>query len=249
METAIVSPAQHFDQLVNSRRATRAYDQTCEFDHSAVERGLDRARLAPSSSNMQLWEFYRVRDPKKMETLSAICLGQKSATTANELVVFVVRLDKFRPRAAHNLAAVKAQFAVNNDLHPKLKKRTLKYYQKLMPQLYFNDPLRIWGSLKRMLLFFAALGKPMVRQANGTDMRIVGHKSCALAAMTFMFSMEAEGYSSCPLEGVDTLRIKRFLGLPYKAEICMVVSTGKAVPEGIYGDRIRVPREEVVFEV
>jgi nitroreductase len=249
METAILSPAQHFDALVNTRRATRAYDQNIDFDHAAVARGLERATLAPSSSNMQLWEFYRVRDPKKLEELAALCLGQKSATTASELIVFVVRLDKFRSRAAHNLKAVQAQFEHNTEISPKLKKRTLHYYKKLMPQLYFNDPLRIWGALKRTLLFFAALGKPMVRQSNGTDMRIVGHKSCALAAMTFMLSMQAEGYSSCPLEGVDTLRIKRFLGLPYKAEVCMVVSTGKGLQEGIYGDRIRVPKEEVIFEV
>jgi nitroreductase len=77
----------------------------------------------------------------------------------------------------------------------------------------------------------------------------VVHKSAALAAQTFMLSMTAEGYDTCPMEGFDSKRIKRFLGLPRGAEINMVVSCGPGRPEGIYGARLRVPEREVVFEL
>jgi nitroreductase len=80
-------------------------------------------------------------------------------------------------------------------------------------------------------------------------MRIVVHKSAALAAQTFMLSMKAEGYDSCPMEGFDSARVKKFLKLPSGAEICMIVSVGTAKPEGIYGKRVRIPKEQVIFEI
>ncbi len=76
-------------------------------------------------------------------------------------------------------------------------------------------------------------------------MRIVAHKSAALAAQTFMLSMAAEGYDTCPMEGSDTLRIKKILNLPLSSEINMVISCGIRKPEGVYGERFRIPFEEV----
>jgi nitroreductase len=91
--------------------------------------------------------------------------------------------------------------------------------------------------------------QPIPREVTAADMRVVVHKSVALAAQTFMLSMQAEGYDTCPMEGFDSRRVKKFLGLPRAAEITMIVSVGTAKPEGIYGKRIRIPNEEVIFEI
>jgi nitroreductase len=72
------------------------------------------------------------------------------------------------------------------------------------------------------------------------------HKSCALAAQTFMLSMTAEGYDTCPMEGFDSDKVKKFLNLPRAAEICMIVSVGKAAKDGVFGQRVRVPKEEII---
>jgi nitroreductase len=90
--------------------------------------------------------------------------------------------------------------------------------------------------------------KPFYRTGGLAKQRIVVHKSCALAAQTFMLSIAAEGFDSCPLEGFDELRVKKTLGLPRGAEICMIVAVGKGTNEGVYGPRFRVPNEEVIFE-
>ena len=79
------------------------------------------------------------------------------------------------------------------------------------------------------------------------DQRVIVHKSCALAAQTFMLSISAEGFDSCPLEGFDSKEVKKLLNLPTGAEINMVVAVGKGTEEGIYNERLRVPFEEVVF--
>ena len=81
------------------------------------------------------------------------------------------------------------------------------------------------------------------------DVPIICHKSVALAAQTFMLSIKAEGYDSCPMEGLDSKRLKRYLKLPKQAEISMVIGVGKGLPEGVYGDRFRVPNEDVIFSL
>jgi len=64
-----------------------------------------------------------------------------------------------------------------------------------------------------------------------------------------MLSMVDAGYDTCPMEGTDTLRIKKLLNLPFGAEINMVVSCGIRIPEGIFGERFRIPFEEVYYTI
>jgi nitroreductase len=235
-----------FDRIVNERRSVRIYDADAPFDKAAVKRCIERAVLAANSSNMQLWEFYWVRSEEKKKKLVEICLGQNAARTARELVVIVIRPDLYRERARFNYEMIKATQPERKSLN---NLSTLDYYRKLMPMLYFNDPLGIWGSLKKIAMFFAGLSRPVVREVNGTDMRMVAHKSAALAAQTYMLGMKAEGYDTCPMEGFDSWRLKRLLDLPWRAEINMVISAGPRKEEGVYGPRIRVPNEEVILEV
>ena len=91
--------------------------------------------------------------------------------------------------------------------------------------------------------------KPIFREVRNSDMRIVAHKTCALAAENFMLSMAAESYDTCPMEGSDTWRVKKVLNLPRGAEINMIVSCGIRKPEGVYGDRFRIPFKEVYKQV
>ncbi|MEK9782612.1 MAG: nitroreductase family protein, partial [Flavobacteriales bacterium] len=87
--------------------------------------------------------------------------------------------------------------------------------------------------------------KTTYREVRQSDMRIVAHKSTALAAQSFMLSMAAKGYDTCPMEGFDSKRLKQVLSLPATVEINMVVSCGIRKEEGIYGERFRVPFEKV----
>jgi nitroreductase len=236
--------AECFNTIVHTRRAVRKFDPT-DYDPQAVTRSLERAHLAPSSSNMQLWEFYRVSTPDTMKLLSRFCMGQNTTETAREIIVVVVRPDLWKRRAQSNFNFVKE----NLGDRPAFKGRSaLSYYSKLMPMLYNNDVLGIRGAIKKLVAWFIGLRRPMVRQVSGTDMRIVAHKSAALAAQTFMLSMVAEGHDTCPVEGFDSKRVKRLLNLPRRAEINMVITCGKRIPEGIYGPRFRVPLSEVVFQ-
>ncbi len=60
--------------LLNHRRAVRHYsDQPIDAD--TVRGCLEQARLAPSSSNMQLYQFVHVTDPATLQALATACLG------------------------------------------------------------------------------------------------------------------------------------------------------------------------------
>lgn len=235
-----------FNEIVNNRRSIRIYDDKIPFDESSVDRSLERAILAPNSSNLQLWEFYRVKTKAKKDELAKYCLGQNAAKTANELIVFVARKDKWKQHAEFVLNEAKKTFPAKLGKREKL---VIDYYSKIIPTLYFSDPVDLTGSLKQIVSAVGGAFQPIPREVTATDMRIVVHKSVALAAQTFMLSMKAEGYDSCPMEGFDSRRVKKFLGLPRAAEITMIVSVGTAKPEGIYGERIRIPKEEVIFEL
>ena len=85
---------------------------------------------------------------------------------------------------------------------------------------------------------------PMYQEVGKGDVRIIAHKSAALAAQTFMISMAGISYDTCPMEGFDSKRIKKSLNLPSDSEISMIIGCGIRKKDGIYGKRFRVPTEE-----
>jgi nitroreductase len=240
------SPADSFNQIVNERRSVRIFDAEAEFDNQAVQRSIERAILSPNSSNMQLWEFYRVSTKENLKKMTPLCMGQNAARTARELVVIVARKDLWRQRQKANLTEMKKVYEGRTD---KQAYRALRYYGTLMPRYYYNDPFGVWGLLKKSFYFFYGLRRPFIRHGNATDIRISVHKSAALAAQTFMLSMKAEGYDTCPMEGIDSLRVKKLLKLPRKAEIVMVIGCGPGSEKGVYSDRFRIPNDDVIFVV
>lgn len=237
-------------EAINYRRSIRVYDSEKEIETSFVKKCIEQATLAPNSSNMQLWEFYHVTSKAIIEKIAPMCFNQNAARTAQQLVIVVVRKDLWKKRAKANLHFMDAVFGANitKDKQSSREKVARNYYGKIIPFAY-ADFLGILGWLKYIMMFGIGLFKPIYRQVRTSDMRIVAHKSAALAAQNFMLSMAAENYDTCPMEGSDTARVKSILRLPFSAEINMIISCGIRKPEGVYGDRFRVPFSEVYKEV
>jgi len=230
---------------VQYRRAVRNYDTSKHLDTELVKTCIKQAMLAPSSSNMQLWEFHHVTSPKIKSKIAKACFNQSSAKTATEMVVVVVRKDLWRRRIKSNLTYLNTVYGNKPASEYSSREKFAKnYYKKLMPFAYF-DVFGILGWIKYLLFWILGWFRTVYREVRSKDMRVVAHKSAGLAAQTFMLSMAAYGYDTCPMEGSDTKRIKKILNLPYKTEINMVISCGIRKPEGIYGERFRIPFEEV----
>ena len=238
-----MSLSQSFEEIIQKRRSNRKFDPNVEVPDEVIKKSLERCILSPNSSNMQLWEFYWIKDPALQKDFHAYCLNQNAARSAKQLVVFVTRQDHWRKRVQWHLDLIKK--GITGETTPNQDK-LLTYYGKLMPLAYGTDQFGFLSAIRRILSGLIGAFRPMTRMKGRADQRITVHKSCALAAQTFMLSIAAEGFESCPMEGFDQVRVKKQLNLPSGAEINMIISVGKGTEEGVWGPRFRVPYEDVV---
>ena len=244
-----MTDAEVFDRLVSCRRSVRIFDADTSVPPEVIQRSLARAVLSPNSSNLQLWEFYWVRSPEKQAQMAKICMGQNAAKTAQEFVVVVVRKDLWRKRCDDVIGQQVAHFKQTfGEPLSAGQKRILMYWQKVIPLLYTSG-FGVLNLGKRLVAWVRGFTAATPREVSSSHMRIVAHRSVALGAMTFMHSIAAEGFDSCPMEGFDSSRLRKLIGLPSSAEFSMVIAIGARTEKGVYGPRLRVPIEEVVFEV
>jgi len=230
-------------EAIEYRRSIRKFDPEKELDVNVVKKCLINATLAPNSSNLQLWEFYHITDKNLLSKISESCFGQPAAKTAKQIVVTVVRKDLWKNRANDNLNFFKSK---KDSLSDKEFKLTQKYYKKVIPFVY-KDFLGILSLSKYLFAFIVGFFRVMYRQLKRSDTRIVAHKSAALASQNFMISMAGFSYDTCPMEGFDSIKIKRILNLNSKSEINMIIGCGIRLEEGVYGERFRIPFEKVYY--
>lgn len=235
--------SEEFDKVIRSRRSVRIFTKD-KISEEIMNKCLDLALLAPNSSNLQPWEFYWIRSQEKKQNLIEYCLGQLAARTAAELVVCVARTDLWK----HRQQDIINYFDQQNEKAPK---GAYIYYKKIVPLAYNQGFLGFFGLIKKVVIFFKAIqGKAVPREPTSkSDMRVWAHKSTALACENLMLALRAYGYDSCPMEGIDSARIKKLLNLPKGAEVCMVIGAGKRDNKGIFSKRIRMSKEKFVHIV
>lgn len=235
-----------FRGVVETRRAVRNFDTAVTaLPDDAINECLDMALLAPSSSNLQPWQFVRVKSPEMKRKLVALCFGQPGAATATELIVCLGRSDRWRDGRERMMRAMQER----NLSYPKPFDR---YYPSDVPIMYTIGPLGLVGVIKRALCAIYRIFKPLPTIAcSHSDMKWWSVKNAAFATMTLMLALAARGFASCPMDGHDKGRVRKLLGLPAGAHPLVVLAVGKPAPEdaAIWGPRIRFPRELFVSEV
>ncbi|WPR70563.1 nitroreductase family protein [Flavobacterium sp. NG2] len=235
-------------EAIEYRRSIRVFKKE-NIDTDKVKECIRLASLAPTSSNMQLWEFYHIVSPAILSQISTVSFNQNAAKTANQMIVVVARKDLWKKRIQSNIQFLKNLYGNKpKSEYTKREKASLHYYKKIVPTLYF-DFIGILGALKFLRYQIIGLFKPTYRQSRRSDMRVVAQKSAALAAQNFMISMASIGYDTCPMEGFDSLRVKKILGLGSGSEINMIIACGIREENGVYGERFRIPIEEIYFKI
>lgn len=230
---------QAFKELVNARRSIRKFTAE-KIPDPIVEECLDLALLAPNSSNLQTWEFYRLKSEQIKKDVAYACFSQPAATTASELIVCVARPDRWRAHCKQMLETFRA-------LPVETPKSAILYYSKLAPFVYTVGFLNTLTPLKWIFNTLVGFFKVVPREPiSSFGLGVWSIKSCALAAENLMLAFRAHGYDTCPMEGYDSHRVKKALGLSSKAHIVMILGVGKRDEGGMYGPRIRFPREQFI---
>jgi nitroreductase len=241
-EGATYNNSEEFKKLVFARRSVRKF--TAEIiPESIVNDCLDLALLAPNSSNLQSWEFYRVKTPAIREKVVTACFSQSAAKTSAELIVCVARRDTWRKNSKQMLEEFK-------KLKGETPKVVLDYYGKLVPIVYTVGWFNVLTPFKWIMNTLVGLFKVIPRDPiSSFGIDLWAAKSCALACENLMLAFRAYGYDTCPMEGFDSKRVKSAIGLPSKAEVVMIIGAGKRAEGGVYGPRMRFPREQFVKTV
>jgi hypothetical protein len=125
----------------------------------------------------------------------------------------------------------------------RIPKAAWLYYRKIAPFMYTQGPFGVLGLIKRLIFFILGFWKPVSREPMSShDMNIWATKTTALACENFMLAVRAFGFDTCPMEGMDSRRVKKILKLPGDALVPMVIAIGKRREDGVTLPRIRGPR-------
>jgi len=236
-----------YDKVIHSRRSVRVFTEK-KIPEEIISKCIDDALLAPNSSNLQTWKFYRAKSESVKKELVRLCMSQSAAKTASELIVCTVNLEQWKMSQKLMLEYFHAQ---EKETGKSVPRGAWTYYKKIVPLAYNQGPFGILGPVKKLLLTIKGfMGDVTPRgPASYADMRVWAHKSCALACENLMLSMRANGFDTCPMEGFDEARVKSLLGLTRKDEVCMILACGERAENGIYTKRIRMDKSLFYKEI
>ena len=214
-----------FAKVVRTRRSVRAY-MSEPIPDAVLDACFNLAMLAPTSHNLETWQFIDVRSPEKLALLRHYCLDQPPAMQAPTLIVAVARPDFWRLGRRLMLEVLAKEEGVAPELVQK--------YRILIPLLFEDGPFHFLAPLKRLATWGVGLFKPFWRVDVGrAGQELWATKTAALACENLMLALRAAGFDSCAMEGFDEPRVKRLLNLPRAARVVMVIAAGRRAEGGV----------------
>jgi nitroreductase len=223
------------------RRAVKTFEPA-EISQALREQILNAARYAPSSFNTQPYRFFWVESPARKAAAAKLCLGQMPAQTASALVVAIADIGSLSATSQSQLEWMRG----NGFSEEKL--RDYERTARIGRIIFMLGPFGIFGALKwsvfRLMNFWKIMGMPPVSRRSQFKWAM---KSTSLACENLMVAAEALGLNTCPMEGFDSRRLSRFLGLlPRYHEIVMVIAIGKKSRSYVEAPQWRRPLEATV---
>jgi nitroreductase len=155
--------------------------------------------------------------------VAKLCLGQKPAETASALVVAVADLGSLSATSQGQLEWMRRSDFSEEKIHDFERKA------KIGRILFMPGPFGTFAAIKRAVFQVLNLRMLMgIPPLSRQDLFKWATKSTSLACQNLMIAAEALGMNTCPMEGFDSRRLSRFLGLPGRChEIVMVIAIGK----------------------
>ena len=201
------------------RYATKKMNPAKDVPQEKVERILEAARLAPTSSGLQPFEIIVVTNPAVRAQLQAKANGQAQITEGSHLLVFAAWDNYTAERINHHFDMTNAQRGGTNEGWEAYRKMLLNLYPARDPQVNFEHAAR-----QAYIGLGAALIAAAYEHVDSTPMEGFDAKS-----FDEILNLSARG-----------LRSVAIMPLGYREE-------GKDWLEKL--TKIRRPREEFIVEV
>lgn len=83
-------------EALQARRAVPSFDPSVEISLSELERLVDIACLAPSSMNLQPWEFLVCTTPEDKTRMQGVAMNQKKVTEASAVIAVLCNLEFYQ---------------------------------------------------------------------------------------------------------------------------------------------------------
>lgn len=210
-------------QTICKRRAVKIFERV-QISEETREKILDAARHAPSSFNSQPYRFYWVETVEQKMAVAELCLRQRPAQTASALVVAVADIGSLAATSRSQLEWMRGR--------SEFSQTSIRDYErtaKIGRILFMPGPFGIFGAIKWGVFWLLNLWKVMgMPPTSRQDLLKWATKSTSLACENLMIAAEALGINTCPMEGFDSRRLSRYLGLSARYhEIVMVIAMGK----------------------
>ncbi|PXF30934.1 NADH-ubiquinone oxidoreductase subunit 3 [Pokkaliibacter plantistimulans] len=234
-----VRPWTVFQAANRFRRVIRDFSPT-PIPEQDVRALLTEAALAPSSGNLQPYQFHWLRDPSIKARVAQACNGQKAAMTAAELIVVVASPELGRQTALAQLEHI--------DTSDTLEQKFRDYHRAQIGK--FQKILGLGGSVWWWpLVFIAGWLRPSL------SLLPVGHigsrhwaaRNATFAAQTLMLGAAAKGIDSCPMEGFSAPQVAKILGLPRGSVVPLVIALGYRADSARIEQRWRREEGDVVI--
>ena len=84
------------NEALHARRATPSFDKSVTITREEVLALIDEASLAPSSMNMQPWEFLVIETDEDKAKLKDVAMNQGKVTEASAVIVVIIKMYDFR---------------------------------------------------------------------------------------------------------------------------------------------------------
>ncbi len=220
-------------QAITNRRSVRNYSQKEVPDKLLLEL-LELTNLAPSSFNIQPWQFLIVRDANLKKLLYRVAMNQRQVVEAPVTVVFIAD-----PVVWQN--GFPEVLSESSRLGTMSEKQILAHRRAV--NLFFRTgPLGFYGLAKRIAVPLRRLFAPTPGLVTSkAEAAQYVRSQTMLAAATFMIAASAAGLGTSPMEGFDEYRLKRLLAIPMRFTVPVIISIGYATDPPEAKRSVRLP--------
>ena len=115
-------------KVMKERKSVRVYDPSFKITKEEIEELLTMATSAPSSSNLQAWNFIVIQDQEVKKELRAIANNQAQVEDSSAIIAVLGNIDAYK-----NVEKIYTQNVDEGHIDEAIKERTIANTYKVYP--------------------------------------------------------------------------------------------------------------------